>query len=225
MKVAAVLPALDEAASLPGVLSALPPSYGAVVVDGGSTDGTAERARKAGAVVVTEARRGYGLACETGAQAARDLGAEIVVFLDAGGTVDPADVSAVVAPVLAGVADLALGSRVLGDREPGALGWTQRGGNALACAVIRARTGQRYTDLAPIRALRLTELVRLDLRQQAHGWPVELQVRAATRCLRVVEVPIRARRRRSGRSKVSGSLRGSIRAGAAILRVVLESSR
>ena len=224
MTVAVIIPALDEAATIAAVVRgarAAVPGASVVVVDGGSRDGTVSLARDAGAVVVSESRRGYGRACQAGVQAAAALGAEVVAFIDAALAEDPADLAAVVSPVADGRADLVLGSRVLGEREPGALRPVQRWGNALATGLIRVRYGVRYTDLGSMRAIRLDGLRALGLEEPAHGWPVAMQVAAAEAGLRVLEVPIRYRRRRGGRSKVSGSPLGAVRAGAAILRVVL----
>ncbi len=221
MRVAVIVPALDEAENLPAVLRALPMGAAVIVVDGGSRDGTADVARGLGAHVVVEPRRGYGRACLAGVARASDLGADLVAFVDAAGTVEPADLAAVLAPLLAGSCDLAVGVREPALRERGALAPAQRAGNALACAILSRRTGQRFRDLGPMRAIGIQALLRLDMRELAHGWPAEMLLKAGLGGLRVVEVPVHARRRAAGRSKVSGSLMGSVRAGIAILRVVL----
>ncbi len=209
MKVVVVIPALEEEATIGEVVRAIR-AQGldeVVVVDGGSRDRTAERAEEAGGrVVVEEARR---------------LGAEAVAFIDGAGAEDPADLPGLLAPLREGRAELVLGSRVLGVREEGALRRRQRAGNWLATSLITLRFGHRYSDLGSLRAIRLEALERLRMRERLHGWPVEMQVAALREGLRVEELPIRYRRRRGGSSKVSSSLRGSLRAGAAILRVVL----
>ncbi|HJN77512.1 MAG TPA: glycosyltransferase family 2 protein [Myxococcota bacterium] len=223
MKVVVVIPALEEEATIGEVVRAIR-AQGldeVVVVDGGSRDRTAERAEEAGGRVVVEEARGYGAACMAGVEEARRLGAEAVAFIDGAGAEDPADLPGLLAPLREGRAELVLGSRVLGVREEGALRRRQRAGNWLATSLITLRFGHRYSDLGSLRAIRLEALERLRMRERLHGWPVEMQVAALREGLRVEELPIRYRRRRGGSSKVSSSLRGSLRAGAAILRVVL----
>ncbi len=227
MKVAVVIPALDEAETIGQVaLSVREQRIDlVVVVDGGSADKTAERAIEAGAVVVVEPRRGYGRACRAGVDEAVERGAQVVAFMDAACAEDPQDLPKLLEPILSGQADLVVGSRVRGRREPGALRPLQRFGNALATWIIRARFGHRYTDLGSMRAIRCASLEALGMREPAHGWPVEMQLKAVTRGLRIEELPIRYRRRRGGRSKVSGNLLGAAQAGAAILRVALGAGR
>ena len=223
MKVVVVIPALEEEATIGEVVRAIR-AQGldeVVVVDGGSRDRTAERAEEAGGRVVVEEARGYGAACMAGVEEARRLGAEAVAFIDGAGAEDPADLPGLLAPLREGRAELVLGSRVHGVREEGALRRRQRAGNWLATSLITLRFGHRYSDLGSLRAIRLEALERLRMRERLHGWPVEMQVAALREGLRVEELPIRYRRRRGGSSKVSSSLRGSLRAGAAILRVVL----
>ena len=222
MRTVAIVPALNEAATVAEVIRRLAAAgIGAVVVDGGSQDGTPDRARAAGATVVTERRRGYGQACQTGVAAAHRLDAEIICFVDAALAEDPSELPALLAPIAAGEADLVLGTRTQGRLEPGALRPLQRVGNRLATALIAGLVGHVYSDLGSMRAIRRDALAALQMRETAHGWPVEMQVRAARAGLRIREVPISYRRRRHGQSKVSGSVAGSLRAGAAILRVVL----
>ncbi|MBI5609433.1 MAG: glycosyltransferase [Deltaproteobacteria bacterium] len=221
MKVAVVIPAWNEAASIAAVIRAIPTELGAavVVVDGGSQDDTVEIARAAGAEVVVERRPGYGRACLTGVDRADALGAEVVAFCDGSDAANPADLLPIVGPILAGAADFVLGSRTLGLAEPGALRPLQRAGNWAATRLIALRFGVQYTDLGSMRAMRLDELRRLGLSELAHGWPTEMQVLAAKHGLRIREVPMHYRRRRAGASKVSGHPLGAVRAGWAILRV------
>jgi glycosyltransferase involved in cell wall biosynthesis len=215
MDVDVVLPCLDEAAALPGVLAALPPGYRAIVVDNGSRDGSPEVAAAHGATVVREPRRGYGAAVHTGLEAAT---AGVVCFLDADGSLDPAALPALAAPVLAGTADLAAGRRI---PSRGAWPWHARAGNALLAARLRRR-GVPVHDIAPIRAARRQALLDLGVADRAFGYPLELLLRAGAAGWRIVELPVAYRPRAAGtRSKVSGSVRGTLRAArdmAAVLR-------
>lgn len=205
-RIAVIIPALNEAASLGAMLPELPDWIDEViVVDNGSTDGTAEVARRAGARVVAEPVRGYGRACLAGARATE---AEVLLFLDGDGSDRPALAARVVDPVATGAADMVIGSRVLGVREKGALSPQQRWGNALACALMRWLWRAHYTDLGPFRAIRREALLALDLRAMTYGWTVEMQIRAHRMGLRTLDVPVDYRRRIAGRSKVSGTVRG-----------------
>jgi glycosyltransferase involved in cell wall biosynthesis len=215
-RIAVVIPALDEEQSLPRVLGDLPAGLRVIVVDNGSTDATAAVACARGAEVVSEPRRGYGRACLAGIAALRPSPPEIVVFLDADYSDHPEELPDVVAPLLEGRADLVIGSRVLGEREPGALLPQARFGNLLACTLIRLLYRRRYTDLGPFRAIDWRALESLCMRDETFGWTVEMQVKAARRRLRVVEVPVRYRRR-IGTSKITGTVSGSVRAGYKIL--------
>jgi len=190
-----------------------------VVCDNGSSDGTAEVARSRGAVVVRESRRGYGAACLRALDALRADPPDAVLFLDADGSDDPAEAEALLAPLVSGRADLVIGSRTLGRREPGALTLQARFGNALATRLMEWIYGVRWTDLGPFRAVRWEALERLGMRDRDFGWTVEMQVKAARAGLRGVEVPVRYRRR-IGRSKISGTVTGAVRAGAKILATI-----
>lgn len=221
MTVDAVIPALNEAASIGLVLEALPPGLlrRVIVCDNGSSDGTAEAARAKGAVVVRESRRGYGAACLKALALIASDPPDAVLFLDADLSDDPAEAAALVAPIEAGRADLVVGSRTLGAREPGALTPQARFGNWLATRLLRALYGVRWTDLGPFRAIRWDAYVSLGMSDPDFGWTVEMQVKAARAGLRGVEVPVRYRRR-IGRSKISGTLTGSVRAGMKILGTI-----
>lgn len=222
-----ILPALDEERSIGAVLAALPPGVvrETVVVDNGSADGTAEIARAAGATVLHEPQRGYGRACLTGLEhvAAQAQPPDVVAFLDADFSDHPEELPDVLAPIMAGAADLVIGSRVLGQRagrvERGALLPQARVGNALACALIRARWGVRFTDLGPFRAMRWPALRDLGMADETFGWTVEMQVRAVRAGLRTAEVPV-SYRRRVGVSKITGTVSGTVRAGAKILTTI-----
>jgi glycosyltransferase involved in cell wall biosynthesis len=222
-RVAIVIPALNEERSLPLVLAGLPREgiYEIVVADNGSTDGTAQVARAGGARVVHEPRRGYGSACLAGIAALEDPG--IVVFLDADHSDDPADLPRVLAPLLEGRADLVIGSRVLGEREKGALLPQAIFGNWLATRLIQWFWGQHFTDLGPFRAIRADALRRLEMEDRDFGWTVEMQIKAARRGLRCVEVPVRYRRR-VGRSKITGTIRGTLLAAHKILFTIFREA-
>lgn len=201
-----VLPCLDEAAALPGVLAALPAGYRAIVVDNGSTDGSPEVAARFGATVVHEPRRGYGAAVHTGLSCAS---AEIVCFLDADGSLDPAELVPLVAAVSDGVR-LAVGRRVPVSRA--VWPWHARAGNQVLATILRRR-GLPVSDIACMRAVRRADLLALDVRDRGFGYPLELLVRAADASWTVVEHDVAYRARAAGtRSKVSGSVRGTLRA-------------
>jgi glycosyltransferase involved in cell wall biosynthesis len=225
--VTVVLPALDEAAALPAALASYPPGIDLLVVDNGSSDGTASVAVAAGARVVAEPRRGFGAACWAGVQAAPQ--AEVVAFADADGSFDGADLIAVAGPVLRGQADLVVGSRITGAREQGAMTAFAVVANRILGLVCRLLFGVPLSDLGPFRAIRRDTLLALGVRDRGQGWPLEMIGRAGRAGLRVVEVPVRYRPRAGGASKVSGSLRGSLRAAAAMAgvtcRLLAERSR
>jgi len=222
-----VVPALDEERSLPLVLADLAPLLASgqvrrvVVADNGSRDGTARVAAEGGAVVVPAARRGYGSACLAGLAWLRQHGPPaIVVFLDADYSDHPDELPRLVAPLLAGDADLVIGSRVLGEREAGALLPQARAGNLVACLLIRLLYGHRFTDLGPFRAARWDALEALRMSDPDFGWTAEMQVKAVQQGLRATEVPV-SYRRRVGVSKITGTVSGTLRAGHKILWTVL----
>ena len=223
MKTAIIIPARNEEDPLPNVIAEIPPGVAdlVVVVDNGSTDRTAEVAQQAGAIVVSELQPGYGYACAAGVLAAGGQGAEILVFLDADGSFDPAQVSDLLAPIKTAQADLVLGSRPAGGMEPGAMPPHARFGNWLVARLMRLLYGLHVTDLGPFRAIRAGLLVQLNMQEMTYGWPTEMMVKAARHGARVLEVPVRYRVRRGGRSKVSGTVRGTILATYAILFVTL----
>lgn len=219
-QVTVIIPAFNEEAAIGKVVAAIPTgaAIAVLVVDNGSTDRTATVAQEAGAIVVPEPRRGYGRACLTGLDHLPAT-TEIVAFLDGDYSDYPEELPAVVAPIVEGRADLVIGSRVLGEREPGALLAQARFGNALATWLIRRLFGVSYTDLGPFRAIRRAALDQLAMVDANYGWTVEMQVKAARQGLRVVEVPVRYRRR-IGQSKVTGTISGSLRAGYKILLTI-----
>jgi glycosyltransferase involved in cell wall biosynthesis len=200
-----VLPCLNEAAALPWVLSRMPPGYRPIVADNGSDDGSAEIAERFGALVVTVPQRGFGAACHGGLMAATS---DVVCFMDADGSLDPGDLPLIAGLVLAGAADLVLGRRC--PEGTGAWPLHARLGNRVIAAVVRRRTGIRLRDLGPMRAARRADLVRLGLGDRRFGYPLEMVVRAAESGWRVGERDI-SYRQRKGRSKVTGTVGGSLR--------------
>jgi glycosyltransferase involved in cell wall biosynthesis len=223
MHVAVIIPARNEEVSLPGVLSEIPADVVDLVViaDNGSTDRTGEVAQAAGTMVVREPRAGYGYACAAGVQAAEAQDAEVLIFLDADGSFDPAQIPELLAPIEAGRADLVLGSRLAGGMEPGAMLAHARFGNWLVARLMRLLYGLQVTDLGPYRAIRADLLARMEMREMTYGWPTEMMVKAARSGAGIVEVPVRYRLRRGGRSKVSGTMRGTMLATYFILFVTL----
>jgi glycosyltransferase involved in cell wall biosynthesis len=225
--VVVVIPTFNEAESIASVVAELPRDVvdRVIVADGGSTDGTADKARGAGAEVITVGR-GYGLACLKGAEAAAP--SAIVVFMDGDGADDPAEIAGLVAPIRDGTADFVIASRARGEREPGSMAWHQLLAGHVAGLLTRLLYGVRYTDMCAFRAIRRNTLLKLDMRELTYGWNLEMQMRVARSRLRVLEIPVGYRRRLGGESKVAGSLRGSIKAGAKIIstfaRVAMEPS-
>ena len=217
-RIAVIIPALDEEEAIGRVIAEIPPPASEIiVVDNGSRDRTAEVARRAGARVVSEPRRGYGQACLAGIAAAPD--ADVYVFLDGDRSDHPEQLPEVVAPILSGRADLVIGSRALGRRAPGAHPWHAVVGTRVCVALMNRLLGTRATDLGPFRAITASGLRLLGMRDRSFGWTVEMQVQAARHGLRVVEVPVDYRPR-IGRSKVSGTVGGSLKAGARILGII-----
>ena len=211
--IALVIPALDEEHAigplLDGVHRALVRDV--IVGDNGSRDATAAVARARGAEVVAVAERGYGAACAGALTRLRD-DVEIIVFMDADGSDDPSEIPLLLAPIEEGRADLVIGSRALGIVEKGALTPQQRFGNWLATRLIRLLYGHRYTDLGPFRVIRRELLDRIAMQDRRYGWTVEMQIRALQLGARVAEVPVRYRKR-VGKSKISGTVSGVIKAG------------
>jgi glycosyltransferase involved in cell wall biosynthesis len=200
-----VLPVLDEAAALPWVLGRMPPGLRPVVVDNGSLDGSAEIAARLGARVIHEPRRGFGAACHAGLLATRT---EVVAFMDCDGSLDPAELPRVAGRVEAGEADLVLGAR---RAERGAFPVHARVANRALAWELRRRTGSRLHDLGPMRAARRGLLLALGIDDRRFGWPLEMVLRAGAAGWRIEEVEV-AYRPRAGRSKVTGTLRGTVRA-------------
>jgi glycosyltransferase involved in cell wall biosynthesis len=225
LRVAVVIPVFNERESLPLVVRALPEGVAdeIVVVDNGSTDGTDAVAAGLPVRLVREARRGYGSACLAGVRALEARPPDVLVFLDGDYSDHPEELPRLLDAIRGG-ADLAIGSRILGSREPGALLPQARAGNLLACALIRVLYGHRYTDLGPFRAIRWDAYRRLGMRDPDFGWTCEMQVKALRRGLAVVEVPV-SYRRRVGVSKITGTVTGTLRAGFKILWTLARHAR
>ena len=228
-----VIPALNEEATIADQVAEVLAVAGqpdlpacierVVVVDNGSADRTADRATAAGAMVVSEPRRGYGRACCAGVMAAGDV--DLIVQMDGDRSDRFDELPLLLQPLLAGEADLVIGSRTRGSYEPGSLLPQQRFGNWVAAQLLGLLYGVRVTDIGPFRVIRRRDLLRMNMREMTYGWSVEMIARAARTGLRVREVPVTYRKRAGGESKVSGNLSASIRAGARITATILRCRR
>jgi glycosyltransferase involved in cell wall biosynthesis len=209
MRVSVIIPTRNEAQSIGRVLADLPAGIvtEVLVVDSNSTDGTPEIASKMGARVLHEPRRGYGRACLTGLAGATNP--DIVVFLDGDYSDRPAELPLLLAPIIEGRADIAIGSRLAGPRTPGALPWHALFGNWLAASLITNLYGLKISDLGPFRAARADALRAVELKETTYGWAVELILKGATQGFRIVEVPV-SYHPRIGKSKISGTFRGTV---------------
>jgi glycosyltransferase involved in cell wall biosynthesis len=222
MRIVVIIPALDEERSLPKVIAEIPRRFASevVVVDNGSRDRTSEVARAEGATVLSEPRAGYGQACLTGiAYLAKDP-PDIVVFIDGDYSDRAAEMTDLVAPLLEDRADFVVGSRVLGRRERGALAPHARWGNWLATRMIHFLYGYGFTDLGPFRAIRYETLLSLDMQDPDYGWTAEMQAKAARAGIRAIEVPV-SYHRRIGKSKITGTVKGTVLAGYKILTTIV----
>jgi glycosyltransferase involved in cell wall biosynthesis len=219
VRVSVIIPTRNEAQAIGRVLADLPRNLvnEVIVVDNCSSDGTPDTAAGMGARVISEPRRGYGQACLTGVAAAD--APDVVVFLDGDYSDRPAELPLLLAPIAEGRADVTLGSRLAGPRAPGALPWHAVFGNWLAASLIRNLFGLRISDLGPFRAARAEALRAVELEETTYGWAVELIVKGAIRGLRIIEIPV-SYHPRIGKSKISGTLRGTIGAAWFILSLI-----
>ncbi len=221
--ISVIIPALNEEEPIADVIRAVAATkipHEVIVVDNGSTDRTADRARAAGARVVAEPRRGYGCACAAGIRALSPQ-SDVVVFLDGDGSDCPEFMDRLVDPIVTGTHDFVIGSRTRGQREPGSMNAQQIYAGRFAGWLLSILYGVRYTDMCPFRAIRRHALERLGMREKTYGWNLEMQMRAARAGLRILEVPVNHRCRAGGKSKVSGTLRGTFVAGARIMATFL----
>lgn len=220
-RILAIIPAFNEAEAIGQVLADIPDGLVAevVVVNNGSSDATEQRARAAGATVVSEERRGYGWACLRGMAYARTQDPDILVFLDGDYSDYPEEMPSLVDPVLKGRADLVIGSRMRGAREARALPPQSFWGNWLAGRIMQWRWGAPFTDLGPFRAVRFDRLLELEMQEKTYGWTAEMQIKALRAGFRCAEVPV-SYRRRIGVSKITGTISGTVKASARILWIL-----
>jgi glycosyltransferase involved in cell wall biosynthesis len=221
--ISVIIPALNEEEPIGDVARAVQATKiprEIIVVDNGSTDRTADRAREAGARVVSEPRPGYGRACMAGVRALSPECA-VVVFLDGDGSDCPEFMNRLVDPIVVGTHDFVIGSRTRGERESGSMNFQQIFAGRLAGALLSILYGVRYTDMCPFRAIRREALDQLSMKEETYGWNLEMQMKAARASLRILEVPVNHRCRTGGVSKVSGTMRGTFVAGARIIATLL----
>ncbi len=225
-KIAVVIPAYNEALSIGKVVAEIPKKliHEIIVVDNASTDDTARIAQAAGARVEYEPEPGYGAACLRGIAKAKELGADLIVFMDGDYSDYGDEIGLLLDPILKNECDMVIGSRALGVAEKGALTPQQRYGNQLACFLMRHLLGAHYTDLGPFRAISMSALDKIGMRDRNYGWTVEMQIKAHEKGLRVKEVPVRYRKR-IGKSKVSGTVKGVVMAGYKIIFTILRHGR
>ncbi|KER09693.1 MAG: glycosyl hydrolase [[Candidatus Thermochlorobacteriaceae] bacterium GBChlB] len=218
-----IIPAFNEAGSIEKVMGDIPEDLVSevVVVDNGSTDATADHARRGGATVLHEPKRGYGAACLKGIDYARTKQPDVVVFLDGDYSDFPNEMTALVNPILEQNVDLVIGSRIIGNAEPGALLPQARFGNWLATRLIRLFWNYTFTDLGPFRAVKFDKLLAMQMQDQTFGWTVEMQVKAAKMKLHCVEIPV-SYRKRIGTSKITGTVSGTVKAGYKILFTIFK---
>jgi glycosyltransferase involved in cell wall biosynthesis len=221
MKIVAVIPAFNEEQSIAKVIKDIPRELVSevIVVNNNSTDKTAETASQAGATVLEETIQGYGASCLKGIDYARSLNPDIIIFLDGDYSDNPAETDIILKPIIEDNYDFVLGSRVLGKREKGALPFQSIMGSIVAGFFIKLFWHVEYTDLGPFRAIKFDKLLPLGMKDHWYGWTVEMQIKAAKKNLRILEVPV-SYRKRIGKSKVTGTLKGTIMASIIILKTI-----
>ncbi len=228
MKITVLIPVLNEADNIGRVIADIPQDLNAqiVVVDNGSTDGTPKIAKQAGATVLYESRRGYGSACLKGLAYLSELPLseqpDVVVFIDGDYSDYPEEMPLLLQPISEGQADLVIGSRNLGGSTSNAMTVPQRFGNFLATRLLGLFYGAKFTDLGPFRAIRWQTLQALDMQDQNFGWTVEMQLKAVKQGFTTTEVSVRYRKRASGKSKISGTVKGTFLAGYVILKTIFK---
>lgn len=223
MQIAVIIPAFNEEKSIGKVVNAIPKDIVQIiiVVNNNSTDDTVNAANTAGAIVLTEKRKGYGWACLAGMDYLKNQSPEIIVFLDGDFSDYPEEIAQLIQPILEQNMDMVIGSRVLGKREKGSLLPQQRFGNWLATKLIRLFYGAKFTDLGPFRAIRYDKLIALNMADKTYGWTIEMQIKAVKKKYHFCEVPVRYRKR-IGVSKVSGTIKGTLLAGIKIIFAVFK---
>lgn len=222
-KIVVIIPAFNEEQSLPKVINEIPDFVDEIVVaDNGSNDNTVAVAKKSGATVVTEIERGYGAACLKAVDYIKNKSYDIIVFLDGDYSDHPQEMNLVVEPIIKNDFDLVIGSRMLGKREKGAMLPQAIFGNWLATFLIKLFWKYHFTDLGPFRAIKYSSLLKLNMRDRNFGWTVEMQIKAAKQKMKTTEVPV-SYRKRIGKSKVTGTLKGTIKASVKILYLIFVS--
>jgi len=223
MNTTVIIPAYNEEDSIAKVIGDIPQYLVSeiIVVDNNSTDGTAEIARNSGATVLIEQRKGYGAACQRGIEYLKNTKPEIVVFLDGDYSDYPGELSDIIDPIIEKKYDFVLGSRVMGKREKGSLPIQSRLGSLIAGFLIKLFWNVKYTDLGPFRAIRYSKLLQLNMNDKWYGWTVEMQIRAAKKNLKIIEIPV-SYRKRIGKSKVTGTVRGTIMASIIIMKTIFK---
>ena len=221
MKTAVIIPAFNEEQSISKVIDEIPKQLveEIIVVNNNSTDRTGSIAEQAGATVLFESFKGYGASCLKGIEYIKSKPVDVVVFLDGDFSDYPGEIENLLAPIINDDFDFVLGSRVSGEREKGALPVQSRIGSIIAGFLIQLFWGVKFTDLGPFRAIKFEKLVSLGMKDKWFGWTVEMQIKAAKKYLKILEVPV-SYRKRIGKSKVTGTVKGSIMAGVIILKTI-----
>lgn len=222
-KVVVIIPAFNEEESLPSVIRDIPSFVDEIIVtDNGSTDNTYEVAKRCGATVLKESEKGYGAACLKAIDYIKDKSYDIVVFLDGDYSDYPEEMQLVVDPILKDDVDLVIGSRMIGNREKGAMLPQALFGNWLSTFLIKLFWNYKFTDLGPFRAIKYSSLLKLNMQDRNFGWTVEMQIKAAKLKMKTTEVPVRYRKR-IGQSKVTGTISGTVKASVKILYLIFAS--